>query len=130
MQLLQLLLKATQDKRFVCEEAERALGGMTSWISPNPSLEKLRPYAKHRNPRVRAKAATCVYKSVSRLVSFSSPSPDFAVPFAGDVSWSVPTVLFRELIAFRNNLSYSVLHRQSFISFVYCLLSFQMDPPL
>jgi hypothetical protein len=65
--LLQLLLKATQDKRFVCEEAEKALLGMTSWISPNPSLEKLRPYASHRNPRVRAKAATCVYKSVSRL---------------------------------------------------------------
>ncbi|CAM6120056.1 unnamed protein product [Calypogeia fissa] len=65
--LLQLLLKATQDKRFVCEEAERALVGMTSWISPNPSLEKLTPYARHRNPRVRAKAATCVYKSVSRL---------------------------------------------------------------
>ncbi|KAG6543528.1 hypothetical protein Mapa_015022 [Marchantia paleacea] len=65
--LLQLLLKATQDKRFVCEEAEKALFGMTLWISPYPALEKLRPYVSHRNPRIRAKAATCVYKCVSRL---------------------------------------------------------------
>ncbi|KAJ7559892.1 hypothetical protein O6H91_04G105400 [Diphasiastrum complanatum] len=65
--LLQLLLKASQDKKFVCEEAERALFGMTTWITPNPLLQKLEPYVTHRNPRVRAKAAICVSKSVSRL---------------------------------------------------------------
>ncbi|KAH8967041.1 hypothetical protein BDL97_03G057200 [Sphagnum fallax] len=65
--LLQLLLKASQDKRFVCEEAERTLIGMTTSISPQPMLQKLQPYVSHRNPRVRAKAAVCVYKSVSRL---------------------------------------------------------------
>jgi hypothetical protein len=65
--LLQLLLKATQDKRFVCEEAERTLKGMTTSISPQPMLQKLQPYISHRNPRVRAKAAMCMYQSVSRL---------------------------------------------------------------
>jgi hypothetical protein len=67
-QLLQLLLKASQDKRFVCEEAERTLRGMTTSISPQPMLQKLQPYVNHRNPRVRAKAAMCMYNSVSRLV--------------------------------------------------------------
>lgn len=65
--LLQLLLKASQDKRFVCEEAEKALVSMTSWISPNPLLLKLQPYLEHRNPRVRAKASSCVCRSVSKL---------------------------------------------------------------
>jgi endoribonuclease Dicer len=65
--LLQLLLKASQDKRFVCEEAERTLTGMTISISPQPMLQKLQPYISHRNPRVRAKAAMCMYQSVSRL---------------------------------------------------------------
>jgi hypothetical protein len=31
-------------------------------------LQKLQPYISHRNPRVRAKAAMCMYQSVSRLV--------------------------------------------------------------
>jgi hypothetical protein len=68
LQLLQLLLKASQDKRFVCEEAERTLTGMTTSISPQPMLQKLQPYVSHRNPRVRAKAAMCMHNSVSRLV--------------------------------------------------------------
>jgi endoribonuclease Dicer len=68
LQLLQLLLKSSQDKRFVCEEAERTLIGMTTSISPQPMLQKLQPYVSHRNPRVRAKAAMCMYNSVSRLV--------------------------------------------------------------
>lgn len=67
--LLQLLLKASQDKRFVCEEAEKALVAMTSWISPNPLLLKLKPCLQHRNPRVRAKASSCVCRSVSKLGS-------------------------------------------------------------
>lgn len=65
--LLQLLLKASQDKRFVCEEAEKALVAMTSWISPNPLLLKLKSCLQHRNPRVRAKASSCICRSVSRL---------------------------------------------------------------
>ncbi|MCO5549856.1 hypothetical protein L7F22_003330 [Adiantum nelumboides] len=62
-----LLLKASQDKRFVCKEAEKALIAMTSWISPNPFLLKLQPCLQHRNPKMRAKASSCVCRSVSRL---------------------------------------------------------------
>ncbi|CDP02130.1 unnamed protein product [Coffea canephora] len=65
--LVQLLLKASQDKRFVCEAAERALVSMTTWVSPVSLLPKLQPYLKNRNPRIRAKAAMCFSRSVPRL---------------------------------------------------------------
>ncbi|KDP45369.1 hypothetical protein JCGZ_09618 [Jatropha curcas] len=65
--LVQLLLKASQDKRFVCEAAERALVAMTTWISPTLLLPKLEPYLKNRNPRIRAKASMCFSRSVPRL---------------------------------------------------------------
>ncbi|KAJ6746255.1 CLASP [Salix koriyanagi] len=58
--LLQLLLKASQDKRFVCEEADRALNAMVKSMTPLPFLNKLRPYVSHSNPRVRAKAAITI----------------------------------------------------------------------
>uniref|UniRef100_A0A0A9DHV5 Uncharacterized protein n=1 Tax=Arundo donax TaxID=35708 RepID=A0A0A9DHV5_ARUDO len=67
--LLQLFLKASQDKRFVCEAAEAALISMTSWISPLVLLPRMQPYLKNRNPRIRAKASVCFSKSVPRLVS-------------------------------------------------------------
>ncbi|KAJ6904347.1 hypothetical protein NC651_021465 [Populus alba x Populus x berolinensis] len=66
-QLLQLLLKASQDKRFVCEEADRALNAMLKSVTPLPLLNKLRPYVSHSNPRVRAKAAITISKSVSKM---------------------------------------------------------------
>ncbi|KAL1357076.1 hypothetical protein HN51_009074 [Arachis hypogaea] len=65
--LVQLLLKSSQDKRFVCEAAEKALIAMTIWISPVALLPKLQPYLKNRNPRIRAKAAMCFSRSVPRL---------------------------------------------------------------
>ncbi|KAK4782210.1 hypothetical protein SAY86_016312 [Trapa natans] len=65
--LVQLLLKASQDKKFVCEAAEKALVAMTSWVSPTLLLPKLQPYLKNRNPRIRAKASTCFCRSVLRL---------------------------------------------------------------
>ncbi|KAJ4729189.1 ARM repeat superfamily protein [Melia azedarach] len=65
--LVQLLLKSSQDKRFVCEAAERALVAMTTWVSPILLLPKLQPYLKHRNPRIRAKASMCFCRSVPRL---------------------------------------------------------------
>lgn len=68
-QLVQLFLKASQDKRFVCEAAEAALISMTSWISPSVLLPRMQPYLKNRNPRIRAKASVCFSKSVPRLVS-------------------------------------------------------------
>ncbi|KAK3006712.1 hypothetical protein RJ639_017809 [Escallonia herrerae] len=65
--LVQLLLKSSQDKRFVCEAAERALIAMTTWVSSNLLLPKLQPYFKNRNPRIRAKASMCFSRSVPRL---------------------------------------------------------------
>ncbi|KAJ7974554.1 ARM repeat superfamily protein [Quillaja saponaria] len=65
--IVQLLLKSSQDKRFVCEAAERALVAMTTWISPLSLLPKLQPYLKNKNPRIRAKASMCFCRSVPRL---------------------------------------------------------------
>ncbi|XP_072999860.1 uncharacterized protein [Typha latifolia] len=65
--LVQLLLKSSQDKRFVCEAAETALILMTTWVSPSLLLPKLQPYLKHKNPRIRAKASMCFSRSVPRL---------------------------------------------------------------
>ncbi|KAJ8775125.1 hypothetical protein K2173_020129 [Erythroxylum novogranatense] len=65
--LVQLLLKSSQDKRFVCEAAERALVAMTTWIPPNFLLPKLQPHLKNRNPRIRAKASMCLCRSVPHL---------------------------------------------------------------
>ncbi|ESW10907.1 hypothetical protein PHAVU_009G248300 [Phaseolus vulgaris] len=66
--LLQLLLKASQDKKFVCEEADRALGSMVSSMTPLPLLQKLRVYVSHKNPRIRAKAAVSLSNCVSKMV--------------------------------------------------------------
>ncbi|KAJ4974752.1 hypothetical protein NE237_007926 [Protea cynaroides] len=65
--LVQLLLKSSQDKRFVCDAAERALVAMTTWVSPALLLPKLQPYLKHKNPRIRAKASICFCRSVPKL---------------------------------------------------------------
>ncbi|XP_028786956.1 TOG array regulator of axonemal microtubules protein 1 [Neltuma alba] len=65
--LLQLLLKASQDKRFVCEEADKALNSMVASIAPLPLLQKLRAYVSHSNLRVRAKAAVPLSNSVSNM---------------------------------------------------------------
>lgn len=67
LMLLQLLLKSSQDKRFVCEAAETALVAMTTWVSPSLLLPKLLPYLKNKNPRIRAKTSTCFSRSVSQL---------------------------------------------------------------
>ncbi|XP_026381812.1 uncharacterized protein LOC113276425 isoform X2 [Papaver somniferum] len=65
--IVQLLLKSSQDKRFVCEAAEKALVAMTTWISPTLLVPKMLPHLKHRNPRIRAKASMCFCRSVPRL---------------------------------------------------------------
>ncbi|XP_015064007.1 uncharacterized protein LOC107009221 isoform X1 [Solanum pennellii] len=67
--LVQLLLKSSQDKRFVCEAAEKALISMTTWVSPVLLLAKLQPYLKNKNPRIRAKASMCISRSVPHLGS-------------------------------------------------------------
>ncbi|KAL6970289.1 hypothetical protein U1Q18_029988 [Sarracenia purpurea var. burkii] len=65
--LLQLLLKASQDKRFVCEEADRALKAMVESMAPLPVLHKLRAYVSHPNLRVRAKAAISMSHCASKM---------------------------------------------------------------
>ncbi|TKY54155.1 hypothetical protein E2542_SST18561 [Spatholobus suberectus] len=42
--LLQVLLKASQDKRYVCEVADRALGSVIDSMTPLPFLQKLRAH--------------------------------------------------------------------------------------
>ncbi|KAL6839923.1 hypothetical protein ACP4OV_029733 [Aristida adscensionis] len=65
--LLQLLLKASQDKRFVCEEAEKAMRAMAASMPALPLLRKLKAYVHHANLRVRAKAAVAISHCVSRM---------------------------------------------------------------
>ncbi|XP_059648103.1 uncharacterized protein LOC132294309 [Cornus florida] len=65
--LVQLLLKASQDKKFVCEEADRALKAMVGSIAPLPLLHKLRAHVSHANPRIRAKAAVSISHCVSHM---------------------------------------------------------------
>ncbi|KAL2922894.1 TOG array regulator of axonemal microtubules protein 1 [Bienertia sinuspersici] len=65
--VLQLLLKASQDKRFVCEEADKSLSSMVQSLTPLPLLHNLQKYAKHFNPKVRAKAAVSISNCVSRM---------------------------------------------------------------
>ncbi|KAL5701249.1 hypothetical protein ACHQM5_026608 [Ranunculus cassubicifolius] len=65
--LLQLLLKSSQDKRFVCEEADKTLLVMVGSIPPLPLLNKLKAFVSHTNPRVRAKAAVSFAHCVSKM---------------------------------------------------------------
>ncbi|CAH9129786.1 unnamed protein product [Cuscuta epithymum] len=65
--LLQLLLKASQDKKFVCEEADRALKVMVGSMTPLLVLQKLQSYARHSNPKVRAKAAISISDCFSKM---------------------------------------------------------------
>ncbi|KAM0831472.1 hypothetical protein ACQ4PT_065512 [Festuca glaucescens] len=65
--LLQLLLKASQDKRFVAEEAEKAMRAMATSMPPLPLLKKLKSYVHHANLRVRAKAAVAMAHCAARM---------------------------------------------------------------
>ncbi|CAL5337856.1 unnamed protein product [Camellia sinensis] len=65
--LLQLLLKASQDKRFVCEEADKALKAMVGSMTPLPLLQKLGASVSHSNLRIRAKAAISMSHCASKM---------------------------------------------------------------
>ncbi|KAL8142823.1 hypothetical protein V2J09_015855 [Rumex salicifolius] len=65
--LPQLLLKASQDKRFVCEEADKTLTAMVESVPPLPLLHKLKAYVSHNNLRIRAKAAISISNCVSKM---------------------------------------------------------------
>ncbi|PSC76790.1 DNA-directed RNA polymerase I subunit 2 isoform X1 [Micractinium conductrix] len=67
--LAQLLLKcASNDKKFVLEEAQRALHTMVASLAPGDLLPLLLPYAEvHKNPKVRGKAGGALAQAVSRM---------------------------------------------------------------
>jgi len=66
--LAQLLLKAaSNDKKFVIEEAQKALITMTETLDPSQFLRLLLPYTEHKNPKVRGKAANVAAACVHRM---------------------------------------------------------------
>ena len=66
--LLQLLLKASSnDKRFVIEEVQLSLTTMAKAIDPAASLDRLLPYAAHRNPKVRAQVAIVLAAAAEQM---------------------------------------------------------------
>ncbi|KAL9681236.1 hypothetical protein QQ045_013018 [Rhodiola kirilowii] len=65
--LLQLLLKASQDKKFVCEEADRALKSMVVSMNPLPLLHKLQKYVNHTSLWIRAKASVSFSNCISKM---------------------------------------------------------------
>ncbi|KAG4956644.1 hypothetical protein JHK85_043024 [Glycine max] len=108
--LLQLLLKASQDKRFVCEEADRALGLMVGSMAPLPLLQKMRVYGSHKNLRVRAKAAVSLSRCVSKmglqemeqfglveLIEVAADLLNDRLPEARDAARSVATSMYEAL---------------------------------
>lgn len=66
--LLQLLLKASSnDKRFVIEEVQLSLTTMAKSVDPAASLDRLLPYAAHKNPKVRAQVATVLAAAAQHM---------------------------------------------------------------
>ena len=66
--LLQLLLKASSnDKRFVIEEVQLSLTTMAKSVDPAASLDRLLPYAAHRNPKVRAQVAAVLAAAAHQM---------------------------------------------------------------
>lgn len=66
--LLQLLLKASSnDKRFVIEEVQLSLTTMAKSVDPAASLDRLLPYAAHKNPKVRAQVATVLAAAAQQM---------------------------------------------------------------
>lgn len=67
--LLQLLLKASSnDKRFVIDEVQQTLATMAKNIDPAACLDRLLPYAVHRNPKVRAQVATVLTAAAQQMI--------------------------------------------------------------
>lgn len=68
--LLQLLLKASSnDKRFVIEEVQLSLVTMAKAVDPAQSLDRLLPYAAHRNPKVRAQVAIVLTATAEQMTA-------------------------------------------------------------
>lgn len=66
--LLQLLLKASSnDKRFVIEEVLLSLTTMAKSVDPAACLDRLLPYAAHKNPKVRAQVAVVLAAAAQQM---------------------------------------------------------------
>lgn len=66
--LAQLLLKAaSNDKKFVIEEAERSLSTMSEMLPPAQLIQLVSKYTGHKNPKVRGKAAKVLASCVDKL---------------------------------------------------------------
>ena len=64
----QLLLKAaSNDKKFVIEEAVKALYTMAKNIPSEECFAAVLPYAEHKNPKVRGKAAQVIESCLSQM---------------------------------------------------------------
>ncbi|KAL2508844.1 ARM repeat superfamily protein [Forsythia ovata] len=66
-QLLQSLVKAIQDNKFVCEEADRTPKTVVDSMNPLILLHKLWAHVGHSNLRVREKCAVSISKCVSKM---------------------------------------------------------------
>lgn len=66
--LLQLLLKASSnDKKFVLDEVQQTLTIMAKSVNPAACLDRLLPYAAHRNPKVRAQVAIVLTAAAQQM---------------------------------------------------------------
>jgi hypothetical protein len=66
--LAQVLLKAaSNDKKFVIEEAERSLSTMSDMLPPTNLIQLVSQYTGHKNPKVRGKAAKVLAACVDKL---------------------------------------------------------------
>jgi hypothetical protein len=64
----QLLLKASSnEKRFVVDEAQRALGTMAEVFTATRALALFSPYVEHKNPKLRARAGGAVLMVVEHM---------------------------------------------------------------
>jgi hypothetical protein len=71
--LAQLLTKAaSNEKKFVVDEAIKTLETVVDSCSPEPLVTILIPYTEHKNPKVRGKSCGLLALAVSKLASSSS----------------------------------------------------------
>lgn len=77
--LLQLLLKASSnDKKFVLDEVQQTLTVMAKSVDPAACLDRLLPYAAHRNPKVRAQVAIVLTSAAQQM------SPEALAKYGSD----------------------------------------------
>lgn len=70
--LAQLLTKAaSNEKKFVVDEAIKTLETVVDSCSPEPLVTMLIPYTEHKNPKVRGKSCTVLALAVSKLAASS-----------------------------------------------------------